>query len=213
METAVQMNLSEESLRAKKERVMEQVLQEHSDADVKIVEEIVVDEANRSALYRVLKADIDAFLNYFLSAHSWKRLYVKSRLNLLSEDFDNCADDERRMKTMEFAAQMSRLVRETFPEGSDEYRRAMTGLGRIVELLFNWQANRLASDFPKYRGTKLDGNPIRFLRENYASWIASGRLTQVSLRDLDEKLLNAIKYELRKSNHSLADLIPPGIRR
>ena len=196
-----------------KQKAFDRVLQERLDADIQIVHQVALDEAERSGLYRILRSEIVSFLDYFLETHSWKRLYVTSRLNWLDENFEDCTHDERRIKMMEFASQMTQLVRTTFREDSNDYRQAMTGLGRIIELLFSWQAERRAPDFPKFGGTKVDGDPIEFLHKHYARWIASGRLSQISLRESDEKLLNAIKYELRKSNHSLADLVPPGIRR
>ncbi|MFZ1726324.1 MAG: hypothetical protein WBO29_05325 [Albidovulum sp.] len=198
---------------ALRQRAFEKVLQERLDADIQIVQQVALDEAERSGLYSVLKSEIVSFLDYFLEANSWKRLYVTSRLNCLHEDFEDCTHDERRIKMMEFASQMSQLVRTTFREGSSDYRQAMTGLGRIIELLFSWQAERNSPDFPKYRGAKVDGDPVEFLHKNYARWIATGRLSQITLRDSDEKLLNSIKYEMRKSGRSLADLVPPGIRR
>ena len=66
---------------------------------------------------------------------------------------------------------------------------------------------------PKYCGVKKDGDPVVFLKRYYADWLALDLLTQVNLRQLDEKLLNAIKYKLRNDGGKLADEVPPGIRR
>jgi hypothetical protein len=64
---------------------------------------------------------------------------------------------------------------------------------------------------PKYSGAKRDGDPVAFLQLHYAEWLTGGFLTQVNLRKRDEKLLNAIKYEMRKDGRGLADIVPPGI--
>lgn len=66
-------------------------------------------------------------------------------------------------------------------------------------------------DVPKYRGVKTDGDPVAFLHLHYASWLERGQLTQLNLRRLDEKLLNALKYCLRQRNEKLASVVPPGI--
>ena len=50
---------------------------------------------------------------------------------------------------------------------------------------------------------------LDFFKLHYqGTWI-----TQVKLREIDEKLLNAIKYELRELWKSLGDLVPPWINR
>lgn len=68
-----------------------------------------------------------------------------------------------------------------------------------------------AEGVPKYRGIKTDGDPVEYLQEHYREWLACKQLTQVSLRRFDEKLLNAVKYVLRRRNVKLASIVPPGI--
>ncbi len=68
-------------------------------------------------------------------------------------------------------------------------------------------------NIPHYRGVKKDGDPLVFLKRHYADWIALGFLTQVNLRQHDEKLVNSLKYKLRTEGRKLADMVPPGIRR
>jgi hypothetical protein len=196
-----------------KQRLFDQVLGERLDAEMQVLQEIARSEAERSGLYEILKHEIDAFLDCFLEENSWKRLFVTSELDFLRRHFETSSDDDRRIKIMEFSAQMSQLVRSCFDENSVEYREAMVGVGRITELLLSWRSDERVTSIRKFEGIKVDGDPVKFLRRHYSKWIASGRLTQVSLRDADEKLLNAIKYELRKSGRPLAEVVPPGIRR
>lgn len=66
---------------------------------------------------------------------------------------------------------------------------------------------------PEYRGAKKDGPPVEFLRTHYAKLLDKGHLTQLHLRVVDEKLLNALKYALRRDGGKLADVVPPGINR
>ena len=168
-----------------KQVVLEKVLQERIDSEVQVMQQVALDEARKSGLYDVLKSEIDGFLDFFLDSNSWKRLYVASKFGSLNDEFEDCTGDERRIKTMEFASQMSELVGDTFENSTREYQRAMAGLGRIIQLLLNWDANRISHNFPKFRGTKLDGDPIQFLQRNYAQWIVNGRLSQISLRASD----------------------------
>ncbi len=196
-----------------REEMFDKLLQQHLDAQIQVVEHVAGNEAALSGLLSYLRTEIVSFLDFFLESHSWKRLFVESRIGILDFDFKSCTHDERRAKTMEFAGQMSKLVQSTFPEGTEDYVSAMSGLGRIVELLLIWQSEGTTSNVPKYRGSKIDGDAIAFLHAHYARLIASGRLTQISLRRMDEKLLNSLKYELRKSGRAVGDLVPPGIAR
>lgn len=94
-----------------------------------------------------------------------------------------------------------------------------------VEMIYNLnrlriKAMRVRSDalqplpldnIPKYRGIKVDGDPVEFLQSQYREWLAGKQLTQVILRRADEKLLNAVKYVLRLRKVKLASIVPPGI--
>lgn len=66
---------------------------------------------------------------------------------------------------------------------------------------------------PGYRGIKEDGDPVVFLKKHYATMLSQGLLNQLNLRRMDEKLLNAIKYKMRKDGGKLTDVVPPGINR
>ena len=196
-----------------KERVFDEVLQTHLGTKAQIVGDVILGQAKKSGLYNVLRPEIVTFLDYFHGLHMWKRFYVSSSVSKLRSESEDLFGDERRLKIMEFANEMSNLVKETFLDGDEGYRQAMTGLGRIIEIFLTWQTGIKASDIPKFEGIKADGDPVVFLQKHYARWIADGRLSQLSLRESDEKLLNALKYELRKSGSSLSDVVPPGIRR
>jgi hypothetical protein len=155
-------------------------------------------------------------------------IYFRTILGRYLDKVETVDRSERASHSIEFSTSAGRLLANCLND-KKEYNLACDKLTNIIQTVQSW--TRTADDggklsgsdpmwfrslvsrkLPKYRGSKSDGDPIIFLKKNYISWLSDGRLTQSYLRRIDEKLLNALKYEARKRNITLAELVPSGIK-